>query len=391
MSSSIPISSFKRFGARIFWLVLFLFLFDRGLFYLTVSSENRFYRDPGFAGRFQEFLKDKHFSTLILGTSRTFAAFQPYSFEKLLGQEAFIEARSGKGLKYNWLFYEFYKRCAGPPKVVVYGVDYFIFQTESKKRWLARFDAIPETIAPFSAPSLLLKNKDDIEDFLVDIIARMGLAEDKAFRATQDFIKAQDYVGRETSPGKLITQKPRNLHLHRYWPYPGKEGPYLKQLLEEWERDGVTVLMVIIPDYIGTYETNFEQQKSLNDLRRLTRDHPNVHIYNFNRPNAFPLEKEKYFFNGGWGRSNSHLSKEGVEVFNRLLLKKIAVHYRRTKISKNFRRFAKKRFRLLHERRRNSFQKKKTPNRSSQAAAGPGYRGLENVLGNRAFSPIRSL
>ena len=111
----------------------------------------------------------------------------------------------------------------------------------------------------------------------------MGPAENKAYRATQDFIKAQDYVGRETTPGKLITQMPRNLHLHRYWPYPGKEGPYLKQLLEEWDRDGVTVLMVIIPDYIGTYETNFEQQKSLNDLRRLTRDHPNVHIYNLNR------------------------------------------------------------------------------------------------------------
>ena len=338
MSSSISIFKFKRFGTGLLWLVLFLFLFDRGLYYLIVSAEGRFYHDPGFTQRFGEFIKTKPFSTLILGTSRTFAAFQPYSFEKILGQEAFIEARSGKGPKYNWLFYEFYKTCAKPPRVVVYGIDYFIFQTKSKKRWLARFDAIRETIAPFSAPSLLLKNKDDIEDFLVDIIARMGLAEDKAFRATQDFIKAQDYVGRETSPGKLITQKPRNLHLHRYWPYPGKEGPYLKQLLEEWDRDGVTVILVIIPDYIGTYETNFEQQKSLNDLRRLTRDHPNVHIYNFNRPNAFPLENEEYFFNGGWGRSNSHLSKAGVEVFNRLLLKKIAVHYRRAKLLKHLHR-----------------------------------------------------
>jgi hypothetical protein len=338
MSSSISIFNFKRFGAHMLWLVLFLFLFDRGLFYLTVSAENRFYRDPSFAERFQEFIKAKPFSTLILGTSRAFAAFQPYSFGKILGQEAFIEARSGKGPKYNWFFYEFYKRCAGPPKVVVYGIDYFIFKTKSKERWLARFDRTRERIAPFSAPSLLLKNKDDIEDFLVDVIARMGPAEDNACRSTQDFIKAQDYVGREITPGKVVTQKPRDFHGQRYRAYPGKEGPYLKRLLMEWGRDGVTVLLIIIPDYIGTYETNFEQQKSLKDLKRLTRGHPNVHIYNFNRSNAFPLEREEYFYNGGWGKSNSHLSKKGVELFNRLLLKKITVHYARANKRKNSRR-----------------------------------------------------
>ena len=338
MSSSISIFDFKRFGARMLWLVLFLFLFDRGLYYLTVSAENRFYRDPSFAERFQEFIKAKSFSTLILGTSRAFAAFQPYSFGKILGQEAFIEARSGKGPKYNWFFYEFYRRCVGPPKVVVYGIDYFIFQTESKERWLARFDRSHESFAPFSALSLLLRNKEDIEDFLVDVIARMGPAEDKAFRSTQDFIKAQDYVGRETTPGGVITQKPRDLHVHQYKTYPGKEGSYLKRLLEEWERDGVTVLLIIIPDYIGTYETNFEQRKSLKDLKRLTRGYPNVHIYNFNRSSTFPLEREEYFYNGGWGKSNSHLSKKGVGLFNRLLLKRIAVHYAPANKLKNSRR-----------------------------------------------------
>jgi len=309
------------------WLALFLFLFDRGLFYLIISAENRFYRDPSFAESFQEFIKAKPFSTLILGTSRSFAAFQPDSFETILGQEAFIEARSGKGPKYNWFFYEFYKKCAGPPKVVVYGIDYFIFQTKSKERWLARFDRIHESFAFFSAPSLLLKNKNDIEDFLVDVIARIGPAENKAFRSTQDFVKAQDYVGRETTPGKVVTQKPRDLHVQRYRAYPGKEGPYLKRLLEEWERDGVTVLLIIIPDYVGTNETNFEQQKSLKNLERLTQGYPNVHIYNFNLSNAFPLKRAEYFYNGGWGKSNCHLSKKGVELFNRLLLKKIAVHY----------------------------------------------------------------
>ena len=317
------------------WLALFLFLFDRGLFYLIISAENRFYRDPSFAESFQEFIKAKPFSTLILGTSRSFAAFQPDSFETILGQEAFIEARSGKGPKYNWFFYEFYKKCAGPPKVVVYGIDYFIFQTKSKERWLARFDRIHESFAPFSTPSLLLKNKNGIEDFLVDVIARMGPAENKAFRSTQDFVKAQDYVGRETTPGKVVTQKPRDLHVQRYRAYPGKEGPYLKRLLEEWGRDGVTVLLIIIPDHIGTNETNFEQQKSLKNLKRLTRGYPNVHIYNFNLSNAFPLEREEYFYNGGWGNGNCHLSKKGAELFNRLLLEKIAVYYAPTSKLKN--------------------------------------------------------
>lgn len=327
MSSSISISSFKRFGARVLWLTLFLFLFDRGLFYLTVSAENRFYRDPGFAERFQEFIRARSFSTLILGTSRAFAAFQPNAFRTTLGQEAFMEARSGKGPKYDWLFYQLFKKCAGPPKVVVYGLDYFIFQTRSKERWLGRFEGIRAGAGPFSAPSLLLMKKADIEDFLADVIARMGPAEDKAYRLTQDFIKAQDYAGREIAPGKVVTLEPRDLHKQHYSAYPGNEGRSFKQLLNEWGLDGVTVLLIIIPDHVGTNATNFEQERFLKDLKRLTRGRPNVHIYDFNRPGVFPLDREEYFYNGGWGKSNCHLSKKGAELFNRLLLEKIAVHY----------------------------------------------------------------
>jgi hypothetical protein len=331
MSSSTSTFSFKRAARTILWLAVSLFLFDRGLAYLLIYSEVRFYHDPHYATEFREYVKGKSYSTLILGSSRTHEGIHPLYFKTILGQEAFREASSGKNPRYNLFFYDFYKKCAGIPKVVVYGIDYFIYQGDSHKEWLARFGQSLSQPAVFSSPSLLLSSRKDIEEFLNSVIARMGkgLAKGNGAPAVPEFVQNQAFTGLDPKAGEVELERPKKFETQGYARFPGKEGRYFKKLLDAWLTDGVTVVLVIIPDYRGTFDTNVGRLKAMADLKRLTRDYPNVHIYDFNRPKVFPLWKVEYFRNGGWGLTNSHLSREGAEVFDRLLLEKIKKWYSR--------------------------------------------------------------
>ncbi len=95
----------------------------------------------------------------------------------------------------------------------------------------------------------------------------------------------------------------------------------MKMLLDELHKDGVTVILLIIPDHFGTYRTNINRKRFRMDLQRLSKGMPNVHIMNYNHPKKFPLHNVKFFINGGWSRTNSHLSRTGAKVFNLMFIK----------------------------------------------------------------------
>lgn len=311
-------------------LVAFLFIFDRCLFYLIAVAENEFYEDESFQQRLADYVKDKGFSTLILGTSRTFEALHPFYFETILNQKAFKEAQFGKNPKYNYYFYQMYKKHAGIPKVVIYGIDYFIFNSTSNKRWLARFDLIHYNKNPFSYLSLLIQHKKEIEDFLTDIIDSLKETfQDKpTTKHAKELEDVQAYTGSPHKENVVVSRRPRKFIRQKYCVFPGSEGQYLKKLLDEMDRDNVSVILVVLPDHYGTFRTNYNRRRMLIDLKRLTKNHQKAHILNFNHPNNFPLKRTDYFLNGGWGKTNSHLSKKGAEYFNRIFLRKIKHLYK---------------------------------------------------------------
>lgn len=328
-----PRSKALRFLATLIALAAAFFLLDKGLYRLLASAEDAFYRDPAFAAEFRDYVKDKTFDTLILGSSRAYEAIHPAYFEKRLGSRAFKEAYFGRSSRYHYLFYQFYKGIAGRPRFVVYGVDYFMFTTISDKRWLTKFE--PQSRPPrfFESPSLLLERKKETEDFLNDLRAAVegGGANDNTVRAARDFDRIQKYTGRPAREGRIVTVRPERYTPALYYPYPGKEGRNFRNLLDELDRDGIRVFLVTIPDYIGTYETDFERRKFLEDLGRLAEGQANVRILDFNRPEIFPLDRADYFLNGGWGLTNSHLSRKGAVLYNRLLLRKLAPYYKANK------------------------------------------------------------
>ena len=323
------------------FLLFFLFLlaFDRGLFYLIHAWEARAYHKEELGKIFSrkgDF--NKHFlrmpkgtyNTLIMGSSRTHRGIHPYYLYRYLGQKAFKIARAKIRLKFNYYFYNQYKKYAGVPKVVIYGLDYFMFKLESNPYFMKFVGESDTRGGDYSnGPLLLLSNKRKIDSFFNDSLEQLADSlkpdtgepgEPKAFNEIDPFTGYEKKI-------PLAKQKPGRFKRLEYVGYPGQEGIYFTKLLNQWEEDGVQVVLVFLPDFIGTYESNFQQDLFKAEIRRLTAPYPRVFIYDYNRPDKFPLTNPDYFLDGNYGRTNSHLSREGASLFNRMLCADLKKHY----------------------------------------------------------------
>lgn len=322
----------KKYLAGFFLFILLIFLFDRALFHWIATVESNFYSKNKFEQRFEKYLKGKKFSTLIFGTSRSYEGIHSYYIEKLLGQKTFKETFQGKGPKYNYYFYQLYKKYAGIPEVVIYGVDYFIYTVTSDSKWMARFDIEnrEEKINYFSSPLLLVEHKEKIDNFHNNVLIRLKEKQspDEGAESIQDFIDIRKYTGLDFPNKKIVTKRPHKYKRQFFPRFPGKEGRYFMKLLDQLDRDNVTVILVALPDYFGTYKTNFQRKNFIGHLKTLKREKKKLYIYNYNRPQKFPLNNVTYFSDGGYGNSNSHLSKLGARVFNHMLAEDLKKHYR---------------------------------------------------------------
>lgn len=330
MNLSISDSKLKRVFSTVLLFLLVLLLSDRLLFFLISTTESALFSDKTFKDEFMAFMKEKTMSTLILGTSRTYEGIHPRYFQEILGENAYKEAQPGKGPKYNYYFYQFYRKQVGIPDIIIYGVDYFTFNIESRNRWLSRFNYQSE--ADYFMPGMmLLKHKKKINELIATVIESLKtiLKTKKNVSRQRDFIETQNYLGVNPKKSNLISRKPEHFKRFRYHKFPGIEGNYFISLLKLLYHDNVTVLLVMLPDYYGTNLSNINKRIFIRDIRNLAGRFSNIRVYNYNSIRKFPLDRADYFLNGGYGLTNSHLSRKGAHLFNRILLHDIRHHYDR--------------------------------------------------------------
>ncbi len=305
--------------------IFFLFFFDRLLFLGIRQSESYFYRSfssYSLQDKFAAIKNKDEYQILILGTSRAFDGIHPSYIQNELGVRAFKEAFVGKGPMYNYFFYQEYRKTMGIPKVVIYGLDYFLFNITSERHWMKRFPADLVDARYFKGGiSLLLANKPRIDEFCNSFLNHLkdDIASDPNYLKEKDQAQMQNYRG-VVSPGKIDPVEPSRYRKIRFFHPPGKEGEYFKRLLDQLQRDHVKVLLVSLPEYIGTYWTNHEQVKFVRCFKLFAKGYPNVRFLHYNRPDRFDMANSSYFIDGGYGKTNSHLSSSGAEAFNRLLL-----------------------------------------------------------------------
>lgn len=329
-------SIFKRGAGRavlhIAFTALCFLACDRLLFFLMKGGETRFNHAVA-ASVVQNEWPPHYFSTLIIGSSRTQRGIHPLYFWEELRQRAYREAKGNKRAKYDYYFYQHFRAAHGKPRVVIYGVDYFMFKIGSDERAMLQLRQGQSAAAPSphaAGLSLLWANKPRFDQFLNDALNhvdnRLEPPRHPGEGAIQPLIDT--FIG--FSPRQrqnLVMEKPLDFRGLPYQPYPGLEGEYLKKLLEMLHQDGVTALLVMPPEYIGTYETNFEREKFVRDIQALIRPFPKAHFLNYNDPHRFPLDNPEYFQDGGYGREDSHLSSVGGVMFNRMLLHDIRRYY----------------------------------------------------------------
>jgi hypothetical protein len=322
----------KKYLAGFLLLILFIFLFDRCLYFLVYSIETHmFYSKSKFEEYLSRYVKDKDYSALLLGTSRTYEGILPAYLQVKLKQKIFKEAHQGVGPKYNYYFYNMYKKHAGIPKIVIYGVDYFIYTIKSEAKWMSRFDIKTRPkIGIFSSPLLLVKNKKDIDILQNSIL--VTLQENKPGEEMEQVFKEltqiQEYMGANPANQKLVTKETPG-YLHQDFPlFPGEEGPYFVKLMDELDRDGVTVFLVALPDYYGSFKTNVQLKDFINNLKTYRLKHKKLTVLNYNHMDRFPLNNPDYFLDGGYGKTNSHLSAAGARIFSERLSEDIKKYYK---------------------------------------------------------------
>jgi hypothetical protein len=343
----------------LFFLAMF-FAFDRGLYYLIRTMEARFFSKSTIQRLFyqkrdfnKQFLKIPKgtYNTLIMGSSRTHRGIHPHYIHKRLKQNAFKIARAKSRIKFNYLFYKEYKKIAGIPKVAIYGLDYFMFKFKSNDYFLAAVSG-KEFHPPNDANetndtndkkdardisksrsnqglSLLIKNKSAIDNFFSRMLDEWNQQLDTYSQEKTTFRIIDPFIGYDKQePDQLVRKKSLKFETFDYTPYPGEEGAYFKLMLEEMNQDGVQVVLVFLPDYIGTFKSNHQRKRFRKDIKRLAAPLKNVHILDYNHPDKFSLSNPRYFLDGGYGKTNSHLSKTGARVLNRKLVRDIKKLYR---------------------------------------------------------------
>ncbi len=314
-------------------LIFFFILFDRAAALLFRELNYSFYSKTKIKRNIfgkAKIIKKDFYDTMIFGTSRTKDAIHPLYLSDSLGIRAYKEAKPSRYPRYYYHFYKKFRSIFGKPKYLIYGIDYFIFNLKTsdihlmllnKKRKVKKLNyskMVNESSPLFSEISLLFKAKKKIDNTVSDFLYKLSMdweSEENRHNA----MGIEKYTGKKRvlSPEKI--RKPGSWDKFEYKSSKNGEGKFLKMLFDELENDGVKVFLIGIPDYIGTYESNFQQDRFVEDINLLIKDRKKFWFFNYDHPDKFDLSNPEYFTNGGYGVFNSHMSFYGSKALNELL------------------------------------------------------------------------
>jgi hypothetical protein len=315
----------RRIARLVLAFLASVFVCDRAMYAVLDWTDRAVDRRPEMRRKLEGVSDRPAYQWLILGTSRTFEALHPALIANQSGVRAFKEASKGKGLRYHYEFYRLYREVVGKPRLVIYGLDYFMFANPSDPGLLRRFGgAVSRASAPTALwpPLLTLAHKAEDDQTILRILEQFQLRLTSAmgeFDPNDDVADMEAYTGRTDS---RVDERPAGAGFSTvgYARYPGLEGEFLVKLLRAWQDDGVQVVFVYPPDYEATRRTNIEHDALIAEVRQLTAQCATCAVLDYSSPSSFPTSNAAFFWDGGFGNPNSHLSKAGAEAFTRIFL-----------------------------------------------------------------------
>jgi hypothetical protein len=260
---------------------------------------------------------------LIMGSSRAYRAIDPDALSEQTGYSVRQEASKDKYIRYNYLFYKQYREHSRPPKIMIWGLDYFMFGFRSGKRVLSRLGFSEDAGRP-TGHAFPVSNGSSSFLGRVSELSRIK----KGFQETFfDFINSFD-PGAGRTERRIHTKhhghiqgigNPNNYRKFRFPPPPGHEGEHLHAFLDLVRRDGVHVYLVMLPDFYGTFLSHSSEDQYEDEWRRIAQKYDSVQLINFNDVARFDLKNHLLFKDGGYGRISSHLNYHGALKLTRQL------------------------------------------------------------------------
>jgi hypothetical protein len=293
-----------------------LVAFDRALYWGIGALQARVMRGTELRHMLEAVERKQDYEWLVLGTSRTYEAIHPSAIERAFGVKAFKSAGRGKGPRYQYEFYRLYAPMFGPPRVLLLGIDAFMFGIDSDDPYLRRLEreASPGAQAPLFWPPLrLAAHRREATSAVLRILERLQ------FELTPDDPQfsvelMQAYAG--TVPARPPEQaEPGSYVRVPHDRFPGVEGEYFRKLIAACAADGVTVVLIYPPDVVGTQRTHQDHAAFIDEIRGLVASCPSCLVLDYGNTPRFPSTEATYFIDGGYGVANSHLSKAGAEAF----------------------------------------------------------------------------
>lgn len=313
MSPPVPRSRLVR---AVLIFVVALAAFDRALYWGIGELQAHVMRGVELPHMLAAVDGKADYQWLVLGTSRTYEAIHPAAIERAFGVKAFKSAGRGKGPRYQYEFYRLYAPMFGAPRVLLLGIDAFMFGIRSDDPYLRDLDRASAHEASSSLlwpPLRLAAHRREVASAVLRILERLQ------FELTPDDPQLsvglmQAYTG--TVPVRPPAQaQPASYPTVPYDRFPGLEGEYFLKLIEACQSDGVTVVLIYPPDVIGTRRTHQDHDAFIEEIRGLVKNCAGCFVLDYGDDSRFPSADPRQFIDGGYGVTNSHLSKAGAEAF----------------------------------------------------------------------------
>ncbi len=312
--------------------------FCSGEFHHSLNSDTNLKKNA--FGKFKVVEKG-FYDAMIFGSSRTYSSIHPFHLFNEMKLKSYKEARRGRYPKYFYYFYINFRDIFGKPKYLLYGIDYFMFKKrtsgvhlrtvlkKNRKLKKIRFEKfVNKSSKILSNFSLLFRIKDELDQTLSNLIFMLSLKMDDPHARAVNSTGIGTYTGARRKLKAKLKYVPDKWGKEPYVNSKHGEGKFLRKLFNELEKDGVTVVLVSIPDFIGTQRTNYQQDKFMNDMKNLIKGRENFYILNYNTPEKFDLNNLRNFKDGRYGSGNSHMSYWGGVDFNRALAKDLTELFR---------------------------------------------------------------
>ena len=298
-------------------------LFDRSIAFVLKNFASQWSRARETRGNSVIFEDARNVDVLIMGSSRAYRAIDPDALSEQTGYSVRQEASKDKYITYNYYFYKQYREYSRPPKILIWGLDYFMFAFRSGKRVLSRLGVLEDAGKPiknafppsngsssfFGWVSELSRIKKGFQEIFFDFINSFDPGAEKTERRIHT-----KYHGHIQGIGN-----PNHFRKFRFPPPPGHEWEHLDAFLDLLSSDGVDVYLVMLPDFFGTYLSHLSEDQYEDEWRRIAQKYDSVHLINFNDLARFDLKNHLLFKDGGYGRISSHLNSQGALILTRQL------------------------------------------------------------------------